>query len=327
MKKKTALTLSAIALLSAGITFGVKFKQKKDFEKTLKTVLIPNAEKELDNLLKEDASLNDSISFYHALLLQQSSEADGQRIAEKHNKLTGGKNHNMYSDLSEISNTLKLMEKDWEKAYDKIEKQKEPFALGDGEYDYDAMPKGLEQKEKYLYRMTDKLAENDPDSIPEIPGGYQQHYARGYNDIEFTFDDPGTFDAYTEYLRYEIRATRGQFTTTGVNGNRVFYPITSGKEIKQLLIAIKYFANNFDNSQGVINQQYISQINNQINELLPVVEKQIKLEETRDTTSAKLGNFKAGKKNVEKRVKQQQEKIKVLKTSDIKTLMKQQRGK
>ena len=323
MKKKTALTLSAIALLSAGITFGVRFKQKKDFEKTLKTVLIPNAEKELDSLLREDAALQDSIDLYQALLLQQASEADGQRIAEKHRKLLGEPTPNMYSDLNEVSNTLKLMEKDWEKAYKKVQEQKKPFHLGDGEYDYDAMPKGLEQKEKYLYRMTDKLAENDPDSIPEIPGGYQQYYARGYNDIEFTFDDPVTFDAYTEYLRYEIRATRGQFTTTGGNGNRVFYPITSGEEIKQLLIAIKYFVNNFDNSQGIIHQQYISQINNQINELLPLVEKQIKLEQTRDATASKLDKFKSGKKATEKRVQQQKEKVKVLKTTDIKKLMKQ----
>lgn len=324
MKKKTALTLSAIALLSAGITFGVKFKQKKDFEKTLKTVLIPNAEKELDNLLKEDASLNDSISFYHALLLQQSSEADGQRIAEKHNKLTGGKNHNMYSDLSEISKTLKLMENDYRKEYRKLLKEMEPYHIGEGEYD---LPKKLQEQDDYMsQRITGKLA--DSENIPDIPGGYQQYYASGhYNDVVFDFSSNYSFDDYTEYLRYELKATRGQFTTTGANGNRVFYAITEATEIKQLLMAIKYFANNIDNSKHIINPEHIKTLIQQINELIPVIEKQIKLEETRDTTSAKLGNFKTGKKNVENRIKQQQEKIKVLKTTDIKTLMKQQRGK
>ena len=83
MKKRTALTLSAIALLGAGVTFGVKSKQKKDFEKILKTVLVPEAEEKLDKLLREDASLQDSIDFYQALLLQQESEVDGQRKAER----------------------------------------------------------------------------------------------------------------------------------------------------------------------------------------------------------------------------------------------------
>ena len=132
MKKKTALTLSALVLLSAGITFGVKFKQKKDFEKILKTILIPNAEKELDKLLKEDVSLNDTISYYHSLLLQQSSEADGQKIAEKHDKLLGTSNQNMYSVLSEISKILKLMEEDYIKEYKKTNKERDAYRIGDG---------------------------------------------------------------------------------------------------------------------------------------------------------------------------------------------------
>ena len=52
MKKKTAITLSALALLAGGITFsGIKIKEKKEKEKIeaeLKSVLIPIAEKKLD---------------------------------------------------------------------------------------------------------------------------------------------------------------------------------------------------------------------------------------------------------------------------------------
>ena len=68
-------------------------------------------------------------------------------------------------------------------------------------------------------------------------------------------------------------------------------------------------------------------LNKQINALMPIIEKQIKLEATRDATSAKLENFKSSKKMVETRVKQQQGKLKILKTTDIKTLMKQQHEK
>lgn len=325
MKKKTALTLSALALLSAGITFGVKFKHKKDFEKTLKTVLIPNAEKELDNLLQKDASLNDSISFYHALLLQQSSEADGQRIAEKHNKLTGNKNHNMYSELSEISKTLKLMENDYIKEYNKIYKEMQAYHIGEDVYD---LPEKIQEKYDYITQGMTRNLEDD-ENTPNIPGGYQQHFLRGYNDVFYSFSDADEyeFDDYTEYLRYELRATRGQFTTTGANGNRVFYAITEATEIKQLLIAIKYFINNIDNSKHIINPEHIKTLNKQINALMPIIEKQIKLEATRDATSAKLENFKSSKKMVETRVKQQQGKLKILKTTDIKTLMKQQHEK
>ena len=56
---------------------------------------------------------------------------------------------------------------------------------------------------------------------------------------------------------------------------------------------------------------------------MPVVEKQIQLEQTRETTASKLHGFKTGKKATEKRIQQQKEKVKVLKTTDIKKLMKQ----
>ena len=185
MKKRTVLILIIIALLSAGVTFTLNFKKKKDFEKTLKTVLISDAEKELDKLLREDAALNDSIVLYKNLLLQQSSEADGQRLMEKHHNLLGVPTTSMYSRLDEISKTLKLMDKDWLNAYSKVNKQMRPFEIGDGEYNEDAMPKGLKQKELYLLHMTVKVG--SVDNVPQIPGGYRQYYASGYNDVTFDF--------------------------------------------------------------------------------------------------------------------------------------------
>ncbi len=316
MKKKTALTLSAIALLSAGITFGVKFKQKKDFEKTLKTVLIPNAEKELDNLLREDAALNDSIDYYHALLLRQSSEADGLRIAEKHNKMFGEQNPSIYSDFSEISKTLKLIESDYIKEHNKIARETWKY----NEWD---LPKKLQEQYDYITLGITKSLTDYGKDIPDIPGGYEQHFARGYKDVSLSFSEDYYFDTYTKYFRHELKATRGQFTTTGDNGNRVFYALTDASEIKQLLIAIKYFANNIDNSKHIINPEHINTLNKQIDELMPIIEKQIKLEATRDATSAKVKNFQTSKISVEKKIKQQKEKVKILKTTDIKKLMKQ----
>lgn len=323
MKKKTALTLSAIALLSAGVTFGVKFKKKKDFEKTLKTILIPDAEKQLESLLREDASLNDSIDFYHALLLTQSSKADGQRIAEKHNKLLGENNPTIYSDLRKISKTLGLMGEDWSRAKNRLYKQLEPYAIGDGYYDdNDKANKLLESKSYLTDGMTENLARID---APDIPGGYQQWIGARYNDVYPSFYGWGDFYYYVDVLQSEIKATRGEYKDT--YNDRVFYPITSAEEIKELLLAIKFFVNNFDNSRGVINSEYVKQINDQIKALLPQIEKQIKLETSRDNTAKKLKDFKTAKVAVEQRVEQQQKKLHVLKNTEISKLMHEQRNK
>ncbi|MEE1110834.1 MAG: hypothetical protein UIH99_01330, partial [Alphaproteobacteria bacterium] len=82
MKKSTALTIGAIALLSAGLSFGVKFKQRKDYEEKLKTILIPDAEKKLDDLLREDVALRDSvIKFEEAQkMLQEKKGVDAKAI-------------------------------------------------------------------------------------------------------------------------------------------------------------------------------------------------------------------------------------------------------
>lgn len=328
MKKKTALTLSAIALLSAGVTFGVKFKKKKDFEKTLKTILIPDAEKQLESLLREDAALNDSIDFYHALLLTQSSKADGQRIAEKHNKLLGENNPTIYSDLRQISKTLGLMEGDWSRAKNRLYKQLEPYDVGEGNYygEDDKIDKLLEF-DLYLDQgmtsdMYKKLSEGE--TWPDIPGEYQQWIGPRYNDVRPSFLDEEPFDYYIEILQAEIKATGGEYR----DGNgRVFYPITSAEEIKELLVAIKFFVNNFDNSRGVIKSEYVKQINDQIKALLPQIEKQIKLETSRDNTAKKLKDFKSAKVAVEKRVGQQRQKLHVLKNTEISKLMREQRNK
>lgn len=71
MKKKTVFVLSALTLLGAGTALGVKLKQRSDFKKNLKTVVIPAAEKEVERLSKENSALNDSIVKYEdALALQ-----------------------------------------------------------------------------------------------------------------------------------------------------------------------------------------------------------------------------------------------------------------
>lgn len=306
MKKKTALTLSAIALLSAGITFGIKFKQKKDFEKTLKTVLIPNAEKELDSLLREDVALKDSIDYYEALLLQQQSSMP----------------HNLEFQLSNISKTLRSMELDFTREFEKTLKQMEPYYIGDGNYD---LPDNLEEHYHYLLGGLEKpIFKNfDRKDRPELPGGYQWYVGKKYSDI-ITFQDirdKGVYsNAYFEHFRNEIKATHGKFKTEDC----VYYALTEASEIKQLLIAIKYFINNMDNSKQIINPEHIKTLNKQIDDAIPVIEKQADLE---SATSRKRDSFQYAKWEIKDRIYDQNKKVKNLKTDDIAKLMKEQKEK
>lgn len=323
MKKNTALTFGAIALLSAGVTFGVKFKQKKDFEKTLKTILIPDAEEQLDSLLRKDAALKDSVDFYRALLLMQSSVADGQSKADEYNKLLGTNTLNIYSELHEISKILGLMENDWAGKYFEVLKRLRPYHIGEGEYDDNETVRKIHQEEGYLLGMTKSLADDDKE-IADIPGGYQRWVGNRYNDVYPSFFDGNSFDYYVNVLRSEIKATKGKYNAgEGI----VYYPIVSATEIKELLMAIEYFANNFENTRGVVNPKYVQQINKLVAELLPKVEKQIRLEAEKEKTAKKLTEFESAKGAVEKSIKQQRKKLDVLQHTEVSKLMREQRNK
>ena len=220
------------------------------------------------------------------------------------------------------------MEGDWSRAKNRLYKQLEPYNVGEGNYygEDDKFDKLLELKSYLNQGMTSDMYEklSEGEMWPDIPGKYQRWIGPRYNDVMPSFWDGDPFDYYIEILQSMIKATRGEYR----DGNgRVFYPITSAEEIKELLLAIKFFVNNFDNSRGVINSEYVKQINDQIKALLPQIDKQIKLETSRDNTAKKLKDFKTAKVAVEQRVEQQQKKLHVLKNTEISKLMHEQRNK
>ena len=75
MNKQNAKIFTLCLLLSAGIALGLKVKEKTEknqIKKELETVLIPNAERELDSLIFVHRSLRDSIMYFNNELQKQS---------------------------------------------------------------------------------------------------------------------------------------------------------------------------------------------------------------------------------------------------------------
>lgn len=69
MKRKNAIILAAALILSVG-TVGIGVQKKKDKDKLkdkIENILIPNAEKEIEDLGKSSAMLKDSVSHYEKL--------------------------------------------------------------------------------------------------------------------------------------------------------------------------------------------------------------------------------------------------------------------
>lgn len=128
MNKKVAVILCTAALLGAGIPIGIKVKNKKEkeeIEKTLKTVLIPNAEKELNNLMHESRLLRDSIAYF-------------QIVLDSFEKRTNIRKY--FPQLQEISTLTRSVLCDWHKQYDILQSQVAQYA------NEDSVPVALQAK-------------------------------------------------------------------------------------------------------------------------------------------------------------------------------------
>lgn len=111
MNKKTAIILSTAILLSAGIPIGIKIKNKKEkeeIENTLNNILIPNAEKELNELMKQNRQLRDSICYLEELL-------------ETYEKSTNI--NQFFPQLREILQLTQSVLSDWHKQYDSVQSE------------------------------------------------------------------------------------------------------------------------------------------------------------------------------------------------------------
>ena len=345
MKKKTALTLSAIALLSAGITFGIKFKQKKDFEKTLKTVLIPNAEKELDSLLREDAALKDSVITYEQALAK--IKAKDQQTPVTNDSL-------MKKELKTLENLLISTKKDIDKEWKETEKSVEKYRMyEDGNTWYEDVPSSEIKKFKKFWQLSSGIllklqntelyypvhARTKNVSISNDDWEYsdekqQFDFSGIISEKEFyTICGNGHFSIHNntssilEDIILVLRSTKGAFVEEDYSRINVYVTeyeaLNAYPDILLLLNSLKTFSDNIDNSQGFIKQQTLDQIKTTIGQLLPYVQSQTKEE----YASKKVNKFKTAQKGIKTQIKKQNRKIKHLKTTDIAKLMKEQNEK
>lgn len=274
MKKKSAIKLSVLALLAAGVTFGaVKWKNKEEEEriqKALDDVLIPGAERKLDSLLLTDQSLQDSINFYQHKI----NQIDEDSLISR-------------SDVAVISKLLDDIFHDWSAAYGEwSSKYFDMYYMGDGDFDEDALPQNV--KEQVLYLNGGILKEFDNDSTWTIPG-YSMEYIvdhdnglvgmypssigrPGYGDGRI-FAKTSGYDTYFEELIYSLETSIEEVLPAEERkdygewerdpGTRLDAP-----EQEQLLRTLKCFVEKIDNSRHIINPTTLRKLATIVDSLL-----------------------------------------------------------
>ena len=335
MKKSTALTIGAIALLSAGLSFGVKFKQRKDYEEKLKTILIPDAEKKLDDLLREDVALRDSvIKFEEAQkMLQEKKGADAEVIDTAFLELGGivdtllSQWHDRPSEIfyGKFGNEIHESPSNWDvQSYlpadnpdartDKkaIELYKEVFhRTGNKSHYYPVVP---DYGEKFM--LKDALV---------IPALYETRGILNFyydeNDTALTQDMLVFFETMIDAIGSTVEDTQG----CGFNDFNTYIYNGSPKLRLTILKSLQSFINSVDNSKNVFDAKTLNLLDKKVKKLLPIIEKKVQIENKEIQTKHKLEHFKSAKESVENRVVQERKHLDVLKTTNIRELMKKEK--
>ncbi|MBP5485813.1 MAG: hypothetical protein J6Y07_03855 [Alphaproteobacteria bacterium] len=276
MKKRTALTLSLMALLAGGITFGaLKYKDKKEkdeVERELKEILIPNAENRLDSLLVVSKGLQDSIAHYE----QEINKIDNDSLISR-------------IDVEVIDKLLSNIGQDWRSAVSKWDdKYFDLYYEGDGSFNEDGLPQNA--KNQILYLNGGILKGFDGDTTWTIPGYTMEHRViygeldrppiAGYFPVELgrpgyreymINDISDGYDTYFEQVLGSLRESVSQVLPfqedddTFVNDPREqLDPI----EQEQLLRTLKCFVEKIDNSQNVINPATLRKLGTIVDSLL-----------------------------------------------------------
>ncbi len=307
MKKKTAITLGALALLVSGVTFGgfrIKEKKEKDkIEKELKEILIPNAEKELDALTKQHSDLNDSITYYANQIEMLTQDT---LISE--------------ADAKEISKLLSDIQKDLSSSYSKWTKKYEKYYEGEGEYDYDRMPKeGVKQSDYLAGGILKKFAKDSSWYVPgyeeeyfvDVPPAYSDREVKsGYRKVRIgrieeyressIYAKAGGYDTYVEHVMASLQESLSQIEDFNFS------------EQEQLLRTLESFVKNIDNSRGVIKPETLRKLGVIVKTSLKRVEYD-KLTKAKD----KKESFSKAKSNLEFKLAAAERKVQKYKQPDM----------
>ena len=308
MKKRTALTLSLMALLAGGITFGaLKYKDKKEkdeLERELKEILIPNAENRLDSLLVVSKGLQDSIAHYE----QEINKIDNDSLISR-------------TDVEVIDKLLSNIRQDWGSAVSKWnDKYFDLYYEGDGSFNEDGLPQNA--KNQILYLNGGILKRFDEDTTWTIPG-YTMEYlvidrdyghppVAGYFPVEL--GRPGYreymvnaisdgYDTYFEQVLGSLRESVSEALpfqedddTFANDPREQLDPI----EQEQLLRTLKCFVEKIDNSQNVINPATLRKLGTIVDSLLIKADMR-NLSQKRSNAYNKFAAFR----NADNKVKQQ----------------------
>lgn len=360
MKKKTALTLSLFALLGAGTGLSINNKQKKDFEKKLKTVLIPDAEKKFDSLQHKNNALNDSIIKYQDAVALQNQKLDSVRnvnapsYAARHQCSGINGIYELPDDFGEIYCLTLGLYTDWFVKTYKVLRQD----LGNNETEAN----GIWDKEVYSYNTniskdTLKMYEdlyhlvgNGSNFFPRVLG-YQGDFVLEHpvsvpnlelistTEEEIRENDKSvckdvmTYDTkdLDDFFSKTICGIRNTVCTSDVSFLD-FYEAYAAKNTHvglklAVLRSLLSFTDAVDNSQEVFCNIKLRALDAQVKALLPIIETEYVFAQKKDSLSEKLNAFKSEKDETEKLVSEQAQKLHDLKTKDIRKLMKENRSR
>lgn len=351
MKKKTALTLSAAALVSAGVAFGVKFKQEKDeFEKVLKEVLIPDADKKLDDLRRENVALNDSIIEYEDALKQIKPDKDSVSAITKnvmdHDFAISG----AFSELNEIVRQLgrqRTTELD-RIFYDKFGNYE---AGGEGNWivatsylPEDNPEAPTDKKSIELYKKVYHRTGNTSSHFPVVPShGAKYFIKKPFSLPEFEVKGP-YYDGGNAYLSYSTdshvetddverffafmsQAERLVSTIPGMRHGdewspREYWVHNDGAKFKlEILKSCQSFIDAVDNSQNVFDPKTFTAFKEKVKEMRSIVEKEFQLEQQMNAKQNKLKSFEKAKESVKENMKIQQKHWDYLNNTRVSKLM------
>ena len=187
MNKQNAKIFTLCLLLSAGAALGLKVKEKTEknqIKKELETVLIPNAERELDSLIFIHRSLRDSIVYFNGELQKQSQYTQIKK---------------QIPAIKEISNNLNILATQWHNTYTETEDDIAEYT------DSANIPQKLTQRIDYLTndfvsssisnnRRFDSIAENLQNALDTYTDYFYEHDPQNVSE-EYKF-----IDAFYTYL-------------------------------------------------------------------------------------------------------------------------------
>lgn len=342
MKKKYAITLSALVLLSAGITlFGLKSKNKKEtgkIEKDLKEVLIPNAERKLDSLQKEYES---TIASYEEQVKQMGGLEKTLDSLEQAVVLE--------EQMKHVDSLFEKLSNQWYSKYNHIIEE-----LGLTAYGEDGCFIGYEEvgasgvlynprtnKEERLYQEFYYLTGNQDryvrvpieegktllvDSL-YIPGRTARTFHIAINGDTWWGEEKNVKGFYTRDIDEFLWAMSGFAIPIVSDTVHAYYYLHEGAQMFPMDASLEYaisvlnalqrFVDGIDNSGNVFDSKTLSDLKKTVKVLRAGIEKQISVTRKLNETQKKVSGYRDASSRIQRRIQKQNDELRKYKSPDI----------